>query len=63
MDRVPQHAHCQICGKAVPYGEIVCSDACREKYDSIVKKRKMYMYFMYIALALLIVMFVLVYIP
>ncbi len=61
MDKIPQHAHCQICGKAIPYGEVVCSDECREKYDQLVKKRKMYLYVMYGALALLIVMFVLMY--
>lgn len=61
MERIPQHSHCQICGKAVPYGETVCSDECREKYDTLVKKRKMYLYMMYAALALLLFMFVLMY--
>lgn len=61
MDRIPQHAHCQICGKAIPYGEIVCSDECRERYGALVKKRKMYIYVMYGALALLLLMFVLMY--
>jgi len=61
MERIPQHAHCQICGKAIPYGETVCSDECREKYQEIVKKRKMYIYIMYGALALLMVMFILMY--
>ncbi|HHH78183.1 MAG TPA: DUF2116 family Zn-ribbon domain-containing protein [Thermoplasmatales archaeon] len=61
MERIPQHSHCQICGKAIPYGEIVCSDECREKYDQLVKKRKMYIYLMYGALALLLFMFVLMY--
>jgi len=61
MERIPQHAHCQICGKAIPYGEIVCSDECREKYEALVKKRKMYIYIMYGALALLLLMFVLMY--
>ena len=61
MERIPQHSHCQICGKAIPYGETVCSDECREKYDTLVKKRKMYLYMMYAALALLLFMFVLMY--
>ena len=61
MERIPQHSHCQICGKAIPYGETVCSDECREKYDQLVKKRKMYIYLMCGALALLLFMFVLMY--
>jgi len=63
MERVPQHSHCQICGKAVPYEKTVCSDECQEQYESIVKKRRFYMYIMYGALAVLIIMFILMYVP
>jgi predicted nucleic acid-binding Zn ribbon protein len=59
MERIPQHDHCQICGKAIPTGETVCSDECREEYQAFVKKRKTYMYVMYGALAVLVVMFIL----
>ncbi|MFO8133325.1 MAG: DUF2116 family Zn-ribbon domain-containing protein [Thermoplasmatota archaeon] len=59
MERIPQHGHCQICGKAIPTEETVCSDECREEYESFVKKRKTYMYVMYGALAVLVVMFIL----
>ena len=53
---IPQHGHCQMCGKAIKYGETVCSDKCQEEYEKYVKKRKMYIYIMYIALAFLLVM-------
>ncbi len=62
MEKIAQHAHCHMCGKAVPYGETLCSDECKEKYNAFVKKRKMYLYFMYIALALLIVIFIFSYV-
>ncbi len=53
---IPQHGHCQMCGKAIKHGERVCSDKCREEYEKYLKKRKMYIYIMYIALAFLLVM-------
>lgn len=45
-----------MCGKAIKYGETVCSDKCQEEYEKYVKKRKTYIYIMYIALAFLLVM-------
>ncbi len=45
-----------MCGKAIKYGETVCSDKCQEEYEKYLKKRKMYIYIMYIALAFLLVM-------
>jgi len=62
MERVPQHSHCQICGKAVPFEKVICSDECEEQYGKIVKKRKFYMYIMYGAMAILIFMFILMYV-
>jgi len=46
-ERIPQHAHCQICGKAVPSSESFCSEECKDKYQAMVKKRRMYIYVMY----------------
>ncbi|RLF47813.1 MAG: DUF2116 family Zn-ribbon domain-containing protein [Thermoplasmata archaeon] len=56
---IPQHSHCQICGKAIKYGEAVCSEKCRKEYEQFIKKRKMYIYIMYAALMFLILMIVL----
>lgn len=53
---IPQHSHCQICGKAIKYGEIVCSEKCRKEYEKLVKRRKMYIYIMYAALLFLVIM-------
>ena len=32
---VPQHSHCQICGKTIPVTETLCSEECKEKYHAI----------------------------
>ena len=39
-EKIPQHYHCQICGKAIPIGETLCSDECKEKYKAFLKKKK-----------------------
>ncbi len=53
---IPPHSHCQICGKAIKYGEIVCSEKCKKEYENFIKKRKMYIYIMYAALFFLIIL-------
>lgn len=39
-ERVPQHAHCEICGQVVTVGKRVCSDDCQEKLDEATKMKK-----------------------
>ncbi|MCK4996599.1 MAG: DUF2116 family Zn-ribbon domain-containing protein, partial [Thermoplasmatales archaeon] len=56
---VPQHAHCQMCGKSIPYGETLCSKECKQKYHNVLRRRKLIVYLMYGMLAALIVFFVL----
>jgi predicted nucleic acid-binding Zn ribbon protein len=56
---IPQHGHCQVCGKAVKFGEPFCSEKCEQDYQGYLKKRKMYVYIMYAALAFLMVLVVL----
>jgi len=46
-DNIPQHSHCQMCGKAIPVTETLCSDDCRQKYYALVRKRKLLVYLMY----------------
>jgi predicted nucleic acid-binding Zn ribbon protein len=58
-DKVAQHTHCQICGKAIPMSETLCSDECKQKYQSMIKKRKMLMYIMYALIFVILIMFVL----
>jgi predicted nucleic acid-binding Zn ribbon protein len=55
----PQHYHCQICGKVIPMGETLCSQECKQKYQSMLRRRKLMLYFMYGILAALVIVFVL----
>ena len=59
VEKVPQHSHCQICGKAIPLSETLCSEECKQKYNSLIKKRKMIAYIMYALIAVVIVVIVL----
>jgi len=59
VEKVAQHSHCQICGKAIPLSETLCSDECKQKYAGMVKKRKMLMYIMYALIGVILLMFIL----
>ncbi|MEA2055821.1 MAG: DUF2116 family Zn-ribbon domain-containing protein [Candidatus Thermoplasmatota archaeon] len=56
-EKIPQHAHCQVCGKAVPVSETLCSEECKQKYEALVKKRKMMVYLMYGLIGAVLVMY------
>ncbi|MEF8848140.1 MAG: DUF2116 family Zn-ribbon domain-containing protein [Candidatus Thermoplasmatota archaeon] len=51
--KIPQHKHCQICGKAIPLEEKLCSEECKEKYEEMVKKRKILIYILYGAIIIM----------
>ncbi len=55
-EKILQHKHCSICGKAIPVDETFCSDECKEKWGAMMKKRKMMMYIMYGMIAVFIVL-------
>lgn len=57
-EKVPQHSHCHICGKAIPLTETLCSEECKEKYQRIIKRRRLMVYFMYAMLAALVIVFI-----
>jgi len=58
-ENIPQHNHCHVCMKAIPISETLCSEECKQKYQSMLKKRKLMVYFMYGLLAALIIVIVL----
>ena len=58
VEKVAQHSHCQICGKAIPISETLCSDECKQKYAGMIKKRKMLMYIMYALIGVILIMFI-----
>ena len=37
---IPQHKHCQVCGKAIRSKEEMCSDECKAQWDSTLKKKR-----------------------
>jgi len=57
VEKVAQHTHCQICGKAIPITETLCSEKCKQRYQNIHKKRKMLVYIMYGLIAFILVLF------
>jgi predicted nucleic acid-binding Zn ribbon protein len=62
VEKVTQHTHCQICGKAIPIKEMLCSEECKQKYQNMVKKRKMIVYIMYALIVFILILFLLSYI-
>jgi len=57
-ETVPQHAHCLMCGKSIPYGETICSEDCKQRYQTVLRRRKLMVYLMYGVLAALLIIFV-----
>jgi predicted nucleic acid-binding Zn ribbon protein len=55
---VPQHNHCLVCGKSIIVGETLCSEQCKQKYSSMLRRRKLIVYLMYGMLFAVIVIFV-----
>jgi len=61
VEKIVQHKHCQICGKAIPLKEKFCSEECEQKFNEIVKKRKILIYILYGAVVLMILALTLPY--
>jgi predicted nucleic acid-binding Zn ribbon protein len=58
-ESISQHTHCHMCGKSIPVGETLCSEECKQKYQNMLKRRKIMLYLMYGMLAVLLVVFIL----
>lgn len=58
VENIPQHTHCHMCGKSIPVGETLCSEDCKQRYQTLLRRRKLIVYLMYGILAALIVLFV-----
>jgi predicted nucleic acid-binding Zn ribbon protein len=57
-ESIPPHSHCQICGKATPVSETICSEECKQKYHNMIKKRKLIVYAMYALIAMIIILLI-----
>ena len=53
-----QHRHCQVCSKAIPLSEEICSEECKTEFEKLVKKRKNYIYILYASMVLIIVLMI-----
>jgi predicted nucleic acid-binding Zn ribbon protein len=64
-DRWGPHAHCIVCGNAMPEGSKVCSEACQARFDEEQRKNKRNQKISYIFIGgmglLIIVMFLIQY--
>ena len=40
MAELLNHQHCKNCDRAVPFGQELCTDKCREEWAAYQKKRK-----------------------
>ena len=54
-ERIINHRHCMVCGKAIPFSEETCSEECKSKRQAHIKKQKTYIYIMYAMILVLIV--------
>lgn len=58
-EKILQHKHCPICGKAILIEEEYCGDKCKNDFESMVRKRKYLMYLMYGAIILFFIIILL----
>ena len=59
VEKVPQHVHCHVCWKAIPVGETLCSDECRQRYQKMMRSKKLVFYvFMGLMVALLAIILI-----
>lgn len=61
--QIPNHSHCVICTKAVPFGDKTCGEKCQQEMDDLNKRRKKSMYMMYALMALAFLVLLLSYVP
>lgn len=58
MVQIPQHAHCQTCGRAIQAEDKTCSPECAAKLAAHEKKRRHMLYVLYAMVALMFALLV-----
>ena len=53
-ERLVQHKHCPVCGRAMSADKKTCSDDCEVRHEAIIREKKRTMYMFY-AVAIFIV--------
>jgi len=51
---IPQHKHCQVCGKAIRSKQAMCSDECKADWEKTVKRKQIWL-IAYVAAAMVMV--------
>ena len=46
-EKISPHNHCHMCMKAIPVGEKLCSEECRQKYTTLIKRRRIIWLFLW----------------
>lgn len=59
--QIPNHSHCVICSKAVPFEDKTCGDKCQSDLDELNKRRKRSMYTMYALMGVAFLVLILSY--
>ncbi len=54
-EKLVQHKHCKMCGKAISPDDEVCSEACGKAREAQLKSRKNTMYLFYASIVILVV--------
>jgi predicted nucleic acid-binding Zn ribbon protein len=59
VTQIPNHGHCKVCGRAVKFGDDTCSAKCQEQFETVQKKRRNMLWFIYAMMGLAIVVLLL----
>lgn len=57
--QIPNHSHCLICTRAVPFGDKTCSAQCEQQHTDLQKRRKRSMVLLYGLMALSVLLLLL----
>lgn len=60
-ERIPQHRHCQMCHKAIPLEETMCSEACRLQWQGMMRKKRNQLIFIWVMAAIVLLIAVFTY--
>jgi predicted nucleic acid-binding Zn ribbon protein len=56
-ERLVQHKHCPVCGKAMSADRETCSDECAVSRQTQLQEKKRTLYFFYFAIVVMIIVF------
>lgn len=54
VNTIPPHSHCMICMKSIPASETLCSDECKQKYKTMLKKKRLTLLFLWVMIIVFI---------